>query len=328
MGDVDHTVPYKERPEKFLIFPWSVPQKVWLPGKHFEWRWKKLLRVAGREYIAEYFGTLIFITFAIGGAAQAFYSGLKETGWIGGAWGGTIGIFFGMYTCLGVSGAHLNPAVTLALAMIGRFSWFKVPFYWLAQFLGSFTASIIAYLYYFDALNRYIAKTGESNTTNVAYEVWTTIPQDHVSNLNIFWDQLFSTLLLQFLIMSIMDRPNAGLIHHLKPVGVSLIIFAVSTCFSYNSGGAMNPIRDFPPRCFTAILYGSSVFQIHDYYFWIPIIGPLIGAPIGAFLYIFFIETHHYPASNPSHDKLLSGNNIEETQRLVQPNESRVHLNH
>ena len=84
MGDVDHTVPYKERPEKFLIFPWSVPQKVWLPGKHFEWRWKKLLRVAGREYIAEYFGTLIFITFAIGGAAQAFYSGLKETGWIGG----------------------------------------------------------------------------------------------------------------------------------------------------------------------------------------------------------------------------------------------------
>ncbi|KAI6650959.1 Aquaporin-9-like [Oopsacas minuta] len=316
MEDISPAIPYEQRPEKFLLFPWRYPSIVWLPGKLLEWRWKKLLRITGREYIAEYFGTLVFITFVLGGAAQSFYSELKETGWIGGTWGAAIGIFFGMYTCLGVSGAHLNPAVTFALALVGKFSWLKVLFYWIAQFLGSFTASFIVYLYYFDALYRNNAGVAVTNSVNNSYKVWTTNPQDHVSNLNIFYDQLFSTLLLQFLILSIMDRPNAGLVHHLKPVGVSLIVFAVGVCFSYNAGLAMNPIRDFPPRCFAAIIFGSDIFRIHNYYFWIPIIGPMIGAPIGAFIYIFFIETHHYPGYNPSQQNAESRISLER-QRLL-----------
>ena len=319
MEEVKPSVPYEQRPDKFLIFPCIFPSLFWLPGKQFEWRWKRLLRTAGREYIAEYFGTLVFITFAIGAEAQAFYSGLRDTSWIGGAWGGTIGIFFGMYTCLGVSGAHLNPAVTFALAIIGRFSWIKVLLYWVAQFLGSFTASLIVYLYYFDAMNRYDGGELTFNGVNESYRVWTTNPQSYVSNLNIFWDQLFSTFLLLFLILSIMDRPNAGLIHHLKPVGVSLIIFAVGICFSYNAGGAMNPIRDFPPRCFAALFWGSELFRVHYYYFWIPIIGPLIGAPLGAFVYTFFIETHHYPASNPTTDKGKVGFGVERQRLFTHP---------
>lgn len=331
MEEVKPTVPYEHRPERFLLFPYEWPSLIWLPGKQFEWRWKRLLRLFGREYIAEYFGTMIFITFALGGAAQAFYSERSETGWIGGTWGGTIGIFFGMYTCLGVSGAHLNPAVTFALGVVGRFPWLKVPFYWIAQFLGSFTASFIVYLYYFDAMNHYNGGIMEYyNGNNESYRVWTTNPQEHVSNLNIFFDQLFSTFLLQFLILAIMDRPNAGLVHYLKPVGVSLIIFAVSVCFAYNAGGAMNPIRDFPPRCFAAILWGPELFGLHDYYFWIPIIGPLVGAPFGALLYTFFIETHHYPSSNPSFDSRTPRSSNSEREHFLPQSEkngaNQVHL--
>ncbi|WP_411023240.1 aquaporin, partial [Salmonella sp. s51228] len=113
-------------------------------------------------------------------------------------------------------------------------------------------------------------------------------------------DQFFSSFLLLFLILAIFDKPNSGLVHYLKPIGVALIIFAVSICFAHNCGGAMNPIRDFPPRCFASIFWGQSLFKLHSYYFLIPLLAPLVGGPLGAIVYIFFIETHHYPASEPT----------------------------
>ena len=293
------SVPYEERPEKFVVFPYNWPRLLWYPGKVCEWGWKKMIHFIGVEYFAEFFGTFIFITFAIGGAAQAFLIGNSITDWIGGAFSGGIGLMFGLFVSMGLSGGHLNPAISLGLACVGKFPWWKVPLYWIAQILGAFMSAVVNYLYYSNALNAFDGGVHEFNGVNETYRIWTTNPQPAVSNLSHFWDQLFSAFLLQFLILAIVDRPNTGLIEYLRPVGVGLIVFALGVSFSYNCGGAANPIRDFPPRCFTAIIWGAGVFRVHDYYFWVPLVAPLVGAPLGAVTYVFFLETHNYPANKP-----------------------------
>ena len=299
MQEVEPTVPYTERPERFLLFEYNRPAILWYPFKVFEWAWKRIMKFVGPEYMAEYWATIMLISFPIAGVAQGFYSRNETTFWIGATWGTTVGVIFGMYTALGVSGAQMNPAVTFSLALVGRFPWRKVPFYWLAQCLGSFTAAVIVYLYYYDAMNDFDGGSREFNGVNETYRVWVTNPQPHVGNLNNMWDQFWSTFLLQFLTLAIFDKPNAGVPHHLRPIGVSLILFTLNVCFAYNCGAAMNPVRDFPPRCFVAMFWGPGVFTVHDFYFYVPILGPMLGAPIGTIAYIFFIETHHYPAHKP-----------------------------
>uniref|UniRef100_UPI0039817C3C aquaporin n=1 Tax=Salmonella sp. s51228 TaxID=3159652 RepID=UPI0039817C3C len=203
------------------------------------------------------------------------------------------------YTCAGVSGGHINSAITIALGVTGRFPLRKVPFYVLAQFLGSFVASFLVFLYYFDAMNYLDNGSREFNGVNETFRIWITNPQDHVSNLTHFWDQFWSTFLFLFLILATFDRPNAGVPHSFKPIAVGLIVFALSVAFGYNCGGGVNPIRDFPPRCFVAIMWGAGVFPLHDYYFFVPIFAPILGGTVGTIAYTFFIETHHYPAAKP-----------------------------
>ena len=298
------SVPYEKRPDKFVVFPYSRPkysklQLLWYYCRVFEWGWKRIIHFIGPEYLAEFFGTLVFLTLAIGGAAQAFLIGNSITDWLGGSFSASIGLVFGLYVAAGLSGGHLNPAITLGLASVGKFPFWKVPLYWLAQVLGSFMSAVVIYLYYNEAINAFDGGVHEFNGVNETYRIWTTNPQASVSNLTHFWDQLFSTFLFQFLILAIVDRPNSGLIDYLRPAGVGLIVFALAVGFSYNCGGGVNPARDFPPRCFAAITWGIGIFTIHDYYFWIPIVAPLLGAPLGAFAYVFFIETHNYPAEKP-----------------------------
>lgn len=303
MEEVEPSVPYEERNPRYVLFPNENPKVICIPAHILERKLKWLVRIIGRDYIAEYLGTMIFITFALGGSAQAFYTKNNCDAWAQESIGATLGIFFGLYTCIGVSGGHLNPAVSLAMALVGRFEWKKVPLYWLAQILGSFTASFIVYLYYFDSYQKWDDGRHIFGTGNESYRVWTTNPQDSVGIANLFWDQFYSTFLLLFLILAVFDKPNSGLIHYLKPMGVAIIILAVSACFSFNCGGAMNPIRDFPPRIFAAMLWGARVFRIHDYYFLIPIFAPLTGGPLGAVIYIALIETHHYPEKTNSREE-------------------------
>ena len=299
MGDTEPTVPYDERPEKFLLVPWKSLPVFFYPGRVFEWGWKKAVHIIGPEYLAEFWGTMIFMTFAMGSVAQAVYSRNPSTAWIGATYGGVLGIIFGLYTCAGVSGGHINSAITIALGVTGRFPLIKVPFYCLAQFLGSFVASFLVFLYYYDAMNHYDNGSREFNGLNETFRIWITNPQDHVSNLTHFWDQFWSTFLFLFLILASFDRPNIGVPHSFKPISVGLIVFALSVAFGYNCGGGVNPIRDFPPRCFVAIMWGADVFKVHDYYFFIPIFAPILGGTVGTIAYAFFIETHHYPASKP-----------------------------
>lgn len=244
--------------------------------------------------LAEMLGTFLLVAFGDGSVAQAVTSGLggkpSLNSYLSINWGFFCGISFGVYACGGVSGGHINPAVTLAMAIIGRLKWYLVPFYFIGQYLGAFLASVLIYLIYYggltmDGLDGYGQIGG----------IWATKPFGFTTTEMALGDQIFGGFLLVVCVMALTDPKNMGPHKGLVPILVGFVVFGVGLSFGTNAGFAINPARDFGPRLFEAILFGAETFTNGSYYFWIPIVGPHIGAVLGALVYIFMIEMHHPP---------------------------------
>ncbi|BFY98769.1 hypothetical protein BsWGS_01809 [Bradybaena similaris] len=242
-----------------------------------------------REALAEYLGTTILMVFGMGSVAQYVLSEGKtgSTDQVRWSWG--FGVAFGVYVSGGVSGGHLNPAVTLALCIYNRVSWKKLLPYWLGQYLGSFTASCLVFGVYYDALNTYKGGNRSLETAGI----FATYPQPYLSVVNGLGDQIFATAVLMILIQALSDPDNLAPSKGYVPLLVGLVVVAIGMTFSYNCGYALNPARDFAPRVFTyAAGWGIEVFSHNDYgYFWIPIAGPHIGAVLGGTIYEACINT-------------------------------------
>ncbi len=239
-----------------------------------------------RELLAEFLGTLILIAFGAGVVAQTVLSAGKNGSYlaINLAWG--IAVTMGGYVAGGVSGAHLNPAVTLALAVRRGFPWAKVIPYTLAQIAGAFTASALVLLVYREAFNLFDGGTrlvaGEKATAGI----FSTYPQPFLSTIGGLTDQILGTALLLFVIFAIIDARNAAPTGNIAPFLVGLLVMVIGMSFGFNAGYAINPARDFGPRLFTFVAgWGAEVFRAGNYYFWVPIIGPLIGGVVGAVAY-------------------------------------------
>jgi MIP family channel proteins len=244
------------------------------------------------ELYAEFLGTLVLIAFGSGVVAQVILSHQQNGSYlsINVAWG--LGVTMGIYIAGGVTGAHLNPAVTLALAVRRGFSWPKVIPYWIAQTAGAFCGAALVFFVYreaFDAFdNGARAVLGEKGTAGI----FSTYPQPFLSSLGGLVDQIFGTAILLLVIMAIGDARNnaAG---SLGPIVVGFLVIAIGMAFGFNAGYAINPARDLGPRLFTSIAgWGPEVFRAGGYWFWVPIIGPLIGGPLGAFVYDALIGKH------------------------------------
>jgi MIP family channel proteins len=249
------------------------------------------------ELYAEFLGTLVLIAFGAGVVAQVILSNQQNGTYfsINFAWG--LAVTMGIYVAGGVSGAHLNPAVTLALAVRRGFAWPKVIPYWLAQTAGAFTGAALVFFVYREAFNSFDNGTrmvlGEKGTAGI----FSTYPQPYLSLFGGLVDQIFGTAILLLMIMAIGDARNnaAG---NLGPIVVGFLVMVIGMAFGFNAGYAINPARDLGPRLFTAIAgWGTEVFRAGDYWFWIPIIGPLIGGPLGAFVYDVLIG-RHFPAED------------------------------
>lgn len=238
-----------------------------------------------RELYAEFLGTFVLLVFGAGVVAQVvlgnFHNGEYLS--INIAWG--FAVTMGIYVAGGVSGAHLNPAVTLALAVRRDLPWSKVLPYAVAQIAGAFTGAAVAFLVYraafdnFDGGRRMIA--GEKATAGI----FATYPQPYLSTSGALIDQIVGTALLLLVIRAIGDARNnaAG---NLGPIVVGFLVMVIGMSFGLNAGYAINPARDFGPRLFTAIAgWGFDVFRANNFYFWVPIVGPLIGGPLGATVY-------------------------------------------
>lgn len=236
------------------------------------------------ELAAEFAGTAILILFGVGVVAQVAAAGTGEFDSIAWAWG--LGVTLGVYVAGRISGAHLNPAVTVALAVFKGFSWRKVMPYSLAQTAGAFVAALIIRWNYSEVLSRF-----DPGLTSKSQGVFSTMPGAGVSEWGALRDQIIGTAILLFLVLAVTDARNSLPGGNLAPLIVGLIVVAIGMAFAANAGYAINPARDFGPRLASFLTGYETAFQdTSGYpYFWVPIVGPLVGGVIGAGLYELII---------------------------------------
>lgn len=241
------------------------------------------------QMIAEFLGTMILLLFGIGVVAQVVAGGsaLGDHNSISWAWG--FGVVLGVYTAARISGAHLNPAVTIALAAFRKFPWKSVVPYIFAQVLGAFCGALLVRWAYNSVLHN--ADPGLTAKTQI---VFSTLPGNGslpVSLWGGFLDQVIGTAILVFLIFVLTDRLNDPPLSNLTPFIVGLVVVAIGMAWGTNAGYAINPARDFGPRLASYITgYGTAWRdQYNQLYWWVPIAAPIIGGLIGGLIYVVLI---------------------------------------
>ncbi|MGW0433550.1 MIP/aquaporin family protein [Micromonospora sp. NPDC003197] len=239
------------------------------------------------ELAAEFAGTMILILFGVGVVAQVAAGGIGDHDSIAWAWG--LGVTLGVYVAGRISGAHLNPAVTLALAVFKGFSWRKVLPYTLAQTLGAFIAALLVRWNYSEVLARV-----DPGHTIKTQGVFSTLPGNGelpVGQWGGLRDQIIGTAILLFVILALTDLRNSPPAANLTPVVIGLLVVGIGMAWGTNAGYAINPARDFGPRLASFLTGYETAFsdQYGDLYFWVPIVGPLVGGLIGAALYQLLI---------------------------------------
>ena len=246
-----------------------------------------LSRQTWREALAEFLGTCVLILFGAGVVAQFVLSHGTAGNFlsINFAWG--LGVTMGCYVAGGVSGAHLNPAVTLTLALFRGFPWRKVAPYAFAQVAGAFVASAIVYFTYQEALAAFDGGMRQVLGAQGTAGIFATYPRPFLSTFpGGFIDQVVGTAMLMAGIFAISDARNVPPPAGLAPLLVGLLVVAIGASFGFNAGYAINPARDFGPRLFTAVAgWGTEVFRAGDYWWWVPILAPCVGAPLGGWIY-------------------------------------------
>lgn len=238
------------------------------------------------ELFAEFFGTLILMLFGNGVVAMVVLFGHNIPGEIvnGGftninfAFG--IGVTMGCYVAGRISGAHINPAVTLAVAMFRGFPWRKVIPYMIVQTAGAFVAAAIVYWNYRPQFH--VVDPGLTHTAGV-FTTFPAFPEFLSAGL---LDQTIGTAILVFLIFAIIDNRNQPPQANLTPILIGTIVVGIGMSFGAMHGYAINPARDFGPRLFTVIAgFKNNGLTDGAKVFWVPIVGPLVGGVIGGALY-------------------------------------------
>jgi glycerol uptake facilitator protein len=235
------------------------------------------------ELAVEFAGTMILILFGVGVVAQVVAGGIGNHDSIAWAWG--LGVTLGVYVAGRLSGAHINPAVTIALAAFAGFSWRKVLPYCAAQTLGAFVAALLVRWNYTEVL-----AAADPGHTIKTQGVFSTLPGNGalpVSEWGALRDQIIGTAILLFLILAITNVRATPPGANLAPLLIGLLVVAIGMAWGTNAGYAINPARDFGPRLASYLTgYGTAWRdQYGNFYFWVPIIGPIIGGLIGAGLY-------------------------------------------
>ena len=254
-----------------------------------------MLEGTRREAAAEFLGTFVLIAFGSAVVAQVGLSGQSHGGYlsINLAWG--LAVTMGIYVAGGVSGAHLNPAVTLALAVHRGFAWKKVAPYVAAQVAGAFAGAAVAFLTYREAFDHFDGGVRRVMGEKATASIFATYPQPFLSTLGGFVDQVVGTALLLLVIFALGDAKNLAPEPRSAPLLVGALVVLVGMTFGFNAGYAINPARDFGPRLFTWLAgWGGEVFTAGNGWWWVPIVGPLVGGVLGGAIYDAFI-TRHFP---------------------------------
>ena len=234
-------------------------------------------------YIFEFIGTAMLILIGNGIVANLVLKGTKgsDSGWVGIclAWG--IAVFIGVFISADVSGAHLNPAVTIGLATAGKFSWALVPGYFVAQVLGAMMGNLLVWLTY---KKQYEA----TEDPNAILATFSTAPAIR----NPFWNmvtEIIGTFALVFGVFYIAGGSfgeNPVSLGSLDALPVALLVMGIGFGLGGPTGYAINPARDFGPRLAHALLPLKNKGNSDWSYAWIPIVGPIIGGALAAVIYM------------------------------------------
>jgi MIP family channel proteins len=231
-----------------------------------------------REAAAEFLGTFLLIMFGAGVVAQAVLSQSANGSYfaINVGWG--LGVMIGVYAAAGVSGAHLNPAVSVALAVRRGFPWAKVPVFAVAQTAGAFAASAVVFLTYREAFDAFDGGVRQVQGALGTAGIFATYPQPFLSIAGGLVDQIVGTALLMAGVLAITDQRNSAPPGWLAAPLIGALVIGIGVAFGFNAGYAITPARDLGPRLFTAVAgWGGSVFTAGNGWWWVPIVGPLLG---------------------------------------------------
>ena len=240
------------------------------------------------QYIFEFIGTLVLVLLGDGvcAATSLNHSKAKGAGWVVITLGWGFAVMTGVLIAGPVSGAHLNPAVTLGLAIAGSFPWASVFGYVVAQMLGGFVGAVLVWIFYKD----HYKATAEAPDTMLG--TFCTMPaiDNHWRN---FVSELIATCLLVFVILALGTKGNAftfaGAAASTGALGsfpVTCVIMSIGMSLGGATGYALNPARDLSPRCAHAVLPIAGKRDSGWNYSWIPVAGPMAGAAVAAGLYL------------------------------------------
>ena len=204
-----------------------------------------------REFLAETLGTFLLVLFGDGAIAQVVLGGKSGSAIFGDfqsiAFGYGFALIIGILASGGVSGGHLNPAVTLAMAVIKKCKWIQVPVYMAGQYFGAFLASAVLYGVYAEAIQ--VAEKNSGNLTSATYGIFASYPNGEINpgGVTLAFDQILGTALLLVIICSVTDSRNMNVISGLVPLLIGFGLLAIHLSFGLNAGCAINPARDFSP---------------------------------------------------------------------------------
>ena len=236
-------------------------------------------------FTAELIGTMLLILLGTGVVANVVLKGTKgfSGGWMVITTGWALAVFVGVMLASPYSTAHLNPAVTIGLALAGKFPWDDVTLYIVAQVIGAMLGSFFTWIVYRDHFN-------ETADAGLQLAVFSTGPAIHNKLFNLL-SEIIGTFVLMFVAFyitgaEIPDQKTKIGLGSLGALPVAFLVWAIGLSLGGTTGYAINPARDLGPRIIHSILpikgKGSSQWK----YAWIPVVGPLIGSCIAAFLYM------------------------------------------
>lgn len=238
------------------------------------------------EFAAELVGTCLIILLGNGVVANTILKGTKghNGGWIAITTGWALAVFVGVVIATPYSGAHLNPAVTLGLAVAGKFAWAKVGSFMLAQLIGSVLGAFLVWIVY----NSHLNATAEPDTCRA---VFCTSPAISHRTFNLL-SEIIGTFVLVFVVFYFTagemgpDKTPIGL-GSLGALPVAFLVWAIGLGLGGTTGYAINPVRDLGPRLAHSFLPFSGKGSSNWAYAWVPVIGPLLGAVLAAALYLW-----------------------------------------
>lgn len=261
----------------------------------------QIRNLLARQCLAEFLGEFVLMFFTLGAVAQSVTSKGAKGDFFTMFLAGALAVVAAIYVGGIVSGAHLNPAFSLTMCLLGRFPWVKLPIYALVQTFAAFCAAAATYVLYYDALQSYtggnLTVTGPKETASI----FATYPAAYLTLRGGFVDQVLGTCVLIVGALAIMDSRNKKVPESLQPVVIGLLILTVELSMGSNCGVPLNPARDLGPRLFTYIAgWGPEVFRAGNGWWWVPVVAPMVGATLGTAAYQLFVGLHYPEDAEPA----------------------------